>query len=79
MSDVRALVEDKGWAQLSDPAQLLPIINEILDNNEQSVADFKDGRDRAKGFLVGQVMQQTRGQANPAMVNKLLDEELNKR
>lgn len=79
VEDVRALVEDKGWAQLSDPTQLLPIINEILDNNEQSVADFKDGRDRAKGFLVGQVMQKTRGQANPAMVNKLLDEELNKR
>lgn len=79
VKDVRALVEEKGWAQLSDPAQLLPIINEILDNNEQSVADFKDGKDRAKGFLVGQVMQKTRGQANPAMVNKLLDEELNKR
>ncbi len=79
VADVRALVEEKGWAQLSDPAQLLPIITEILDANEQSVADFKDGKDRAKGFLVGQVMQKTRGQANPAMVNKLLDEELNKR
>ncbi len=79
VEDVRALVEDKGWAQLSNPAELLPIITEILDNNEQSVDDFKDGKDRAKGFLIGQVMKQTRGQANPTMVNKLLDEELNKR
>ncbi len=79
VEDVRALVEEKGWAQLSDPAQLLPIINDILDNNEQSVADFKDGRDRAKGFLIGQIMKETRGQANPAVVNKLLNEELNKR
>lgn len=79
VSDVRALVEDKGWAQLSDPAELLPIISQILDENEQSVADFKDGRDRAKGFLIGQIMKETRGQANPAVVNKLLSEELNKR
>lgn len=79
VEDVRALVEEKGWAQLSDPAKLLPIINDILDNNEQSVADFKDGRDRAKGFLIGQIMKETRGQANPAVVNKLLNEELNKR
>lgn len=79
VTDVRALVEEKGWAQLSDPSQLLPIINEVLDANEQSVADFKDGKDRAKGFLIGQVMQATRGQANPGMVNKILNEELNKR
>lgn len=79
ITDVRALVEEKGWAQLSDPNELLPIISEILDNNEQSVADFKEGRDRAKGFLIGQIMKATRGQANPAVVNKLLNEELNKR
>lgn len=79
VEDVRALVEEKGWAQLSDPAQILPIITRVLDENAQSVADFKDGKDRAKGFLVGQVMKETRGQANPGVVNKLLDEELNKR
>lgn len=79
VEDVRALVEEKGWAQLSDPAQLLPIITEVLDNNEQSVEDFKNGKDRAKGFLVGQIMKETRGQANPGVVNQLLDQELNKR
>ncbi|MDN6161169.1 MAG: Asp-tRNA(Asn)/Glu-tRNA(Gln) amidotransferase subunit GatB [Atopostipes sp.] len=79
VEDVEALVEEKGWIQLSDPAKLLPIISDILDENEQSVADFKDGRDRAKGFLIGQVMKETRGKANPGVVNKLLAEELNKR
>ena len=79
VDDVQALVEEKGWVQLSDPEQLLPIIREILDNNEQSVEDFKNGKDRAKGFLVGQVMKETRGQANPGVVNKLLNQELNKR
>lgn len=79
VEDVKSLVEEKGWVQLSDPAKLLPLINETLDNNEQSVADFKDGRDRAKGYLIGQIMKATRGQANPGVVNKLLADELNKR
>ncbi|EAC6939134.1 hypothetical protein ACR84_14335, partial [Listeria monocytogenes] len=45
----------------------------------QSIVDFKNGKDRAVGFLVGQVMKATKGQANPPMVNKLLLEEMNKR
>ncbi|WP_025729982.1 Asp-tRNA(Asn)/Glu-tRNA(Gln) amidotransferase subunit GatB [Atopobacter phocae] len=73
------VVEKHGMVQLSDPSKLLPIINEILDNNPQSIEDFKGGKDRAKGFLVGQIMKQTRGQANPGIVNKLLSEELSKR
>ena len=77
--DAQKVVEKAGLIQLSDPAQLLPIINEILDNNQQSVDDFKAGKDRAKGFLVGQVMQKTKGQANPGVVNKLLNEALNER
>jgi aspartyl-tRNA(Asn)/glutamyl-tRNA(Gln) amidotransferase subunit B len=77
--DVKALVEDKGWVQLSDPAKLLPIISETLDQNEQSIEDYKNGKDRALGFLVGNVMKQTRGKANPGVVNKLLKEEMDKR
>jgi len=79
IDDVRALVEDKGWVQLSDPEQLLPIITEALDDNPQSIEDYQNGKDRAKGFLVGQVMKATRGQANPGVVNQLLDQELKKR
>lgn len=75
----REVVEKEGLIQLSDPSQLLPIINSILDANQQSVDDFKAGKDRAKGFLVGQIMKQTKGQANPGVVNKLLSEELAKR
>jgi aspartyl-tRNA(Asn)/glutamyl-tRNA(Gln) amidotransferase subunit B len=79
VEDVRALVEEKGWAQISDPAELRPIIVEILDENPQSVEDFNSGKGQAKGYLIGQVMQKTRGKANPGVVNKLLDDELNKR
>ncbi|MGO3732644.1 MAG: Asp-tRNA(Asn)/Glu-tRNA(Gln) amidotransferase subunit GatB [Vagococcus sp.] len=77
--DAKQVVEAKGLVQLSDPSQLLPIINDILDNNEQSIEDFKNGKDRAVGFLVGQVMKATKGKANPGVVNKLLNEELSKR
>ncbi|MFC6348003.1 Asp-tRNA(Asn)/Glu-tRNA(Gln) amidotransferase subunit GatB [Vagococcus carniphilus] len=77
--DAKEVVEAKGLVQLSDPAQLLPVINEILDNNEQSIEDFKNGKGRAVGFLVGQIMKATKGKANPGVVNKLLNEELSKR
>ena len=77
--DAGTVVEANGWVQLSDPAKLLPIINEILDNNAQSIEDYKNGKDRAIGFLVGQIMKATKGQANPGVVNKLLNQELSKR
>ena len=77
--DAQGVVEANGWVQLSDPAKLLPIINDILDKNEQSIEDFKNGKDRAVGFLVGQNMKATKGQANPGVVNKLLNDELSKR
>ncbi|MCT3030927.1 Asp-tRNA(Asn)/Glu-tRNA(Gln) amidotransferase subunit GatB [Pediococcus parvulus] len=74
-----AWVKSKGLIQLSDPAQLQPIIKGIVDDNQQSVDDFKNGKDRAVGYLVGQVMKQTHGQANPKVVNELLMKELNNR
>ncbi|MBM6614368.1 Asp-tRNA(Asn)/Glu-tRNA(Gln) amidotransferase subunit GatB [Desemzia sp. RIT804] len=77
--DATDVVESNGWVQLSDPAKLLPIINDILDNNAQSIEDYKNGKDRAIGFLVGQIMKATKGQANPGIVNKLLNQELSKR
>ena len=77
--DPKVIVKEKGLIQLSDPAQLLPMINEVLDNNAQSVEDFKNGKDRAVGFLVGQIMKATKGQANPGVVNQLLQQELAKR
>lgn len=74
----KKFVEDNGMVQLSDPAQLQPIIDEVLSNNPQSVEDFHNGKDRAIGFIVGQIMKQTRGKANPQVVNKLLMASINK-
>ena len=57
---------------------LLHVDNFILENNPQSVADFKGGKDKALGFLVGQAMKETKGKANPQMLNKMLKKELSK-
>ena len=65
--------------QMSDSSELLAMVSAVLDNNPQSIEDFKNGRDRAVGFLIGQVMKASKGQANPAMTNKLIQEELKKR
>lgn len=77
--DAKEIVEEQGLVQISDEGALLPIVNEILDANPQSIEDFKNGKGRALGFLVGQIMKATKGQANPPMVNKLLAQEINKR
>ena len=77
--DPEKIVEEQGLVQISDPEQLKPIVNEILDQNEQSIIDFKDGKKKAKGFLVGQIMKATKGQANPPLVNEILAAELEKR
>ena len=77
--DAEKIVKEKGLVQISDEGALLPIINDILDANEQSIEDYKNGKGRALGFLVGQIMKATKGQANPPVVNKLLVQEIEKR
>ncbi|MGF3067075.1 Asp-tRNA(Asn)/Glu-tRNA(Gln) amidotransferase subunit GatB [Facklamia sp. P12945] len=74
--NAKEIVEAQGMAQLSDPAQLKPLIEDIIENNPQSVEDYKNGKDRAVGFFVGQVMKKTKGQANPQVVNELILEKL---
>jgi aspartyl-tRNA(Asn)/glutamyl-tRNA(Gln) amidotransferase subunit B len=77
--DPEQIVKEKGLVQISDEGALLKIIADVLDANPQSIEDFKNGKKKAAGFLVGQIMKVTKGQANPQMVNKLLVEEINKR
>lgn len=74
--DAETIVKDQGLVQISDEGTLRKIVGETLDANPQSIEDFKSGKERAIGFLVGQIMKATKGQANPPMVNKLLLEEI---
>jgi len=73
------IVKEKGLIQISDEGELKDIVEKILSENEQSVIDYKNGKDRALGFIVGQVMKATRGKANPQMVNKMVKDMLNER
>ena len=73
------IVEKAGMKQVSDTDSILKLVNEVLDEQPQSIVDFKNGKDRAIGFLVGQVMKKSRGQANPGLTNKILKEEIEKR
>lgn len=77
--DPEKIVKEKGLVQISDPEQLKEIVNKVLDENEQSIIDFKAGKGKALGFLVGQIMKASKGQANPPMANKILKEEIEKR
>ena len=72
------IIEEKGWIQISDEGQIKEVVLKILAENEQSVIDYKAGKDRALGFLVGQAMKETKGKANPKMLNQMFLEELNK-
>ena len=72
------IAKDHQMMQISDPSILLPVVIEILMANPQSIEDFKNGKDRAVGFLVGQVMKKMRGKANPTLVNQLVNDELKK-
>ncbi|WP_313893520.1 Asp-tRNA(Asn)/Glu-tRNA(Gln) amidotransferase subunit GatB [Psychrobacillus sp.] len=73
------VVKAQGLVQISDEGALREIVTATLDANPQSIEDFKNGKDRAIGFLVGQIMKATKGQANPPLVNKILNEEIVKR
>jgi len=73
------IVKAKGLVQISDEGTLRQMVSDTLDANPQSIEDYKNGKDRAIGFLVGQIMKASKGQANPPMVNKILLEEINKR
>ena len=72
----QAIVEAKGLKQISDTAALENLIAEILQQNTPQVAQYRQGKTKVFGFLVGQVMKATQGQANPQVVNQLLKEKL---
>jgi len=70
------IVEKSGLGQISDTGEIEKIITVVLEKNQKSVEDYKAGKMQAFGFLIGQVMAATRGQANPKMVNEILREKL---
>ena len=74
----KKIVEEKGLLQISDEASIRKVVDDVLSKNPQSIIDYKNGKDRALGYLVGQAMKETHGKANPQLLNKLFLENLNK-
>jgi aspartyl-tRNA(Asn)/glutamyl-tRNA(Gln) amidotransferase subunit B len=70
------IIAEKGLTQISDAQEIDGIVSRVIATNTQAVSDFKKGKEQALTFLVGQVMRETKGRANPSLVNKLLKERL---
>lgn len=68
------IIEENGWVQISDEGAIKEVVEKILKVNPQSIEDFKNGKDKALGFLVGQAMKETKGKANPQMLNQMFKE-----
>ncbi|KDB53000.1 glutamyl-tRNA(Gln) amidotransferase subunit B [Sphaerotilus natans subsp. natans DSM 6575] len=75
-TDVDAVIEAKGLKQMNDTGALEAILDEVLAANAKSVEDYRAGKEKAFGALVGQAMKATKGKANPAQVNELLKKKL---
>ena len=75
---VKEMVEKKGLTVISDENKILEIVKKIIENNNSETEKYKSGKTQVLGFFVGQVMKETKGKADPGLVNKLFKEELGK-
>jgi len=70
------IIEEKGLKQVTDSSEIEKLINQVLEQNQSQLEQYKSGKEKLFGFFVGQVMKASRGKANPEQVNKLLEERL---
>ncbi len=70
------IVQEKGWVQILDEGKILEAIERVLKDHPKQVEDYQKGKEKIFGFFVGEVMKQTKGKANPKLVNELLKEKL---
>ena len=76
--DPSLIVEEKGLKQITDDKAIEQMVEGVLQNNLNQVEEYKNGKEKVLGFLVGQVMKESKGKANPGTVNKLLKEKISK-
>ena len=70
------IIEEKGLKQVTDSSEIKKVINQVLDQNQSQLEQYKSGKVKLFGFFVGQVMKASKGKANPEQVNRLLEERL---
>ena len=75
-SDPSHIIQEEGLEEISDEKEMEQIIKKVIENNPEPIEDYKRGKENALKFLIGQVMKETRGRANPQTVNKILKERL---
>lgn len=74
----KKIVEEKGMSQNNSKTGILKVVREVMEENPKSIEDYKKGKKKAVKFIVGMVMKKTRGNANPVIVNELVEEEIDK-
>ncbi|HEX8465352.1 MAG TPA: hypothetical protein VF627_12120, partial [Abditibacterium sp.] len=75
-ADAETVVEEKGLKQMSDTGELEAICRTVIEKSPKILEDYRAGKEKAFGAFVGGVMKETRGKANPALVNELLKQVL---
>ncbi len=70
------IVKEKGWIQILDAGEIENVIDKVIETCSKQVEDYKKGKEKIFGFLVGEVMKRTKGKANPQLVNELLKKKL---
>jgi aspartyl-tRNA(Asn)/glutamyl-tRNA(Gln) amidotransferase subunit B len=76
--DAETIVREKNLVQVSDEGELLTMVKEIIAANPSQAADYRAGKTKLMGYFVGQLMQKTKGKANPKLANQLFSQELSK-
>ena len=71
-SDPEIIVKEKNLVQISDTSEIEAIIQKIIDENIEQVEEYRSGKEKVFGFFVGQVMKESKGKANPKIVNEIL-------
>jgi aspartyl-tRNA(Asn)/glutamyl-tRNA(Gln) amidotransferase subunit B len=77
--DPTVIAKKQGMMQITDPKVITELVNQVLDENPNAITTYKQGRDNILGFLVGMTIKKSKGQANPAIVNTIMREEISKR
>ncbi|MEJ2056943.1 MAG: Asp-tRNA(Asn)/Glu-tRNA(Gln) amidotransferase subunit GatB [Desulfofustis sp.] len=75
-TDPELIVKEKNLVQVSDESELLALVREIIEQNPDQADEFRGGKTKVMGYFIGQLMQKTRGKANPKLANKLFNQEL---
>ena len=74
----KKIIKQKGLIQITDSGEIENVITKVLSQNVDKVNEYKSGKEKLYGYFIGQIMQETKGKANPKLVNEILKKKLAK-